>query len=138
MARGPLGFPRLTNVGPLVQGPPRFSQEVSREEMTQMIQEIVDEEGIQPPDAEPGTDEFELVVDLLSVELFDSERKQNRFRACLQGSWSSGWSEGFDNATFPDVEDIEGEESTALEQLSLQATGCRSLVEGGTIEAPPG
>ena len=133
MARGPLGLPRLTNIGPLVEGPPRFGQEVSTSDMLEMVQDIVNENDIDPSDAEPGSDDYETVVNELADELFDSERKKNRFRSCLQGTWSQGWSSGFDSAAFPDIEDIEGEESLPLEQLSTQATGCKSLVESTTL-----
>lgn len=137
MPRGPLGLPRLTSFGPMVNSSPRFKQDVSLDEMRQMVQEIVDENNIDPANADPGSEQFQTVVDELADELFTSERKQNRFKSCLQGTWSQGWATGFDSATFPDVDDIEGEESTSLEKLTLQATGCRSLVERNTIEAPP-
>jgi len=138
MAKGPLGLPRLTTLGPLVNGEPRFSQEVSLEEMLGKVQDVVNEEGIDPEGAEPGSDEYQQVVDALAEDLFDTERKQNRFKSCLQGTWSQGWSTGFDSAAFPDIEDIEGEESYALERLALQATGCRSLVQSNTITSPSG
>lgn len=122
---GPMGFPRLTDIGPLtysatMDGPNEIEEE---------LLDIIDEFDIDTNN--PSQEEIDFMAAELGNRAFpgDSEEAQiDRaiFIECMQSSWSDKWRNGFTQVTT--------EESSVFEDLIMEVNGCIGIAESRSIQ----
>lgn len=125
--KGVLGLPRLTDLGPLVQGEPRFSQEIeSQSAMLETISQVADENDIDPDNPTPG--ELDTIRNEIARQTFpDSDRKQARLIDCMNSQAGEAYSAGAGTAAFDEIED------NPLERMVRTAMWCAGNTESSTI-----
>lgn len=132
--KGPLGIPRFRNFGPLVDKRPLFNQAIEgAENFDAAVNDILEEEGIELEVDDDGTlrelseEQMDMIADELAQRTFpDSERRQDRFKRCLESTWANQWSRGF-------TESGNQDDLSDLERLSFEASGCAGFVESVTL-----
>lgn len=81
---GPLGFPRLTGIGPLSAE----DKNKSREEIKEIVEDVADDQGI---DLDNLTEsEIDTMHSELASELF-SEPESSMFEDCMTSEWAVEW-----------------------------------------------
>lgn len=118
MFRGPLGFRRLTGIGPFT-----FSQEISEyDELRAAVAESIEEREIDP--ANPTEDDVMHVIEDLSGEIYPTnEDKEIIFLVCMARTWVHDWTEGFTDVTTGEL--------GAFERVVFGAKGCIGWAEFG-------
>lgn len=118
---GPLGLPRLTNIGPLSaeQLPPNKT----RDEIEEVVEEVAEEQDIDFDDLEK--EDVKLMHNELASKFFrngdpdDSPSESNRkelFQTCMESKWANNWESG-----------TQGVETTK-EEIITKADACYSAV----------
>jgi len=131
MKRGPLGFPRLTSIGPL-----SYEQEIyDQNGIEEAMLEVFEEQDIDPDNY--SDDEFIQTIFELSQKIYPNGgevirfsedliiTEQELFLNCMGSEWNIEWSEGFIDSTTGDLGD--------LEQLVMRANGCIGITESRSI-----
>lgn len=132
MYRGPLGFPRLTSVGPLMRKGIGFSQEIrDRDEVAKNMIEIIDENNIDRDD--PSDEDLVLIAKEMANRIYPpsnnvNESKQARFKNCLANDWSSSWVDGLAESTNAVKED------DIMDKLFMQIRGCIGVTESNVAD----
>lgn len=116
---GPLGFPRLTDIGPLSAPRP----DMSRSEINEAVENVAEEQNIDLDNLDES--DIEVMNTELSLELFpnsdpgDSPTDKTRaelFEQCMESKWAQNWEES-----------LSDDESTKS-QLINKADACYSAV----------
>lgn len=120
--RGPLGFKRVTGMGPFT-----FKQNISEyDEIREQVAESIEEHDIDV--ANPTEDDVIVVVVELAEEVYpNNENRQEIFLACMATSWVHDWTEGFTNVTTGNL--------GVFEKVVFGAKGCLGWAEFGFAPA---
>lgn len=131
MARGILGFRRLSSIGPLT-----YSADVDgTDDIEEVLVDIFDERGIEQ-DTVLSPEEFNDIIDEMTDRIYPdggevfntpigevSEKKI--FEDCLRSRWVNLWEEGFTEATTGQAE--------VFEELIIRTNGCTGIAEAGEL-----
>ena len=128
--RGPLGAPRLTNVGPLVNKEQGYSQpQVNEEDAKQLAREVFAQNNL--PSEGLSDDEAEIVAEAMAQEVYPGDdkittAKRTRLKNCIAGTWAKDWTAGIQRkAQIEDVDAFEDEK----ERMALILRGCIGMTE---------
>jgi len=116
--KGPLGFRRLTSIGPLT-----YSKELdSYEEIEEQVERSIAEHDMSRTD--PTVDDVMITIVELSQAIYpDNEDRQDSFISCMASNWAHDWAEGFADATT-------GQFGT-FEKIVFASKGCIGWAELG-------
>jgi hypothetical protein len=123
---GPLGFPRLTSVGPFVGNADDFSESIDNDEVSQMILEEMGEAEI--PRDNPTDEQLGQIVGKVANRIYPNDNavhraKKTRLVTCLTNQWAEKWAHGLARSTKTANSDDK------LEMLNLKFKGCVGVTE---------
>lgn len=130
MKRGPLGFPRLTDIGPLT-----FSQKVrGSKAIEETVLDIIEEEDIDTSDIDE--EDINFIVRELSERIYPDggeeiiignsrTNEHTIFTFCMSSDWARDWSVGFTRSTT--------EISSPIEDIIMKANGCVGITEARAL-----
>lgn len=133
MPEGPLGFPRMTSLGPLVgESLFGFSQELrEKEQIAKVMLDIIDKNDIDRDD--PEDEELILIANEMADIIYPPDNpvnraKQARFKKCLGNDWSTNWVDGLAESTNALPED------DTIGRLLFQIRGCLGVTESNVAD----
>lgn len=133
---GPLGFPRLTGVGPFVKDlESLFSQPaIDEAEYDDVFDEVLEQNNIQNPSDLSKSEKSRLAKGLGFITYPDEDlvqrKKRARFFQCMQNKWARKWAQGLARET--NVARVDDDES----MFRLRYKGCISVTETNMPDDP--
>jgi len=133
---GPLGFPRLTDVGPLVKDlESLFSQPaIDEAEYDEVFDEILERNDIENPSKMTKREKSRLAKALGFITYPEEDlvqrKKRARFFKCMRNKWARKWAQGLARET--DVASVDDDES----MFRLRYKGCISVTETNMPDDP--
>jgi len=133
MKFGPLGFPRLTNIGPLVQDTHDLSEPaVTKDELNDVMAETTGELGYSKEQVLgrgelSDEEEMELMEDIVKKVYPDTgpvnRAKRARLFHCLTNEWARKWAKGLGESTGSVDPDND------FEMVKMKFKGCIGVTE---------
>jgi hypothetical protein len=136
MNLGPLGFPRLTSIPPLVSEPsPLFSAErIPTDQLKDLVEQAINEEDVPiQPDLEQ--DEINQLSEAIADKVYPPESpvstaKNVRLKKCVGNKWANQWAIGMARETGMAQTDND------FDLLLMRFNGCIGLTETNTSDDP--
>jgi len=130
--RGPLGFSRLTSVGPLVSPSASYSNKLSADSANRIAELAAEDIQINDRSDLSNSEREKMISEMSSTIYSDNTKaarwKRLRFENCMFNLWANNWAEGLeenDSTTYADE----------VEKLAMMARGCKGMTESNTADS---